>query len=64
MKGEVPADPEAVEQLVRESVAASWSEAQTVGDGKEFRTEFNGSHGSALLLDDAVVHMNVLTAPA
>ncbi len=63
-KVEVQAEPEAVDQLVREAVAAAWQEAQTVGDGKEFRTEFNGSHGSALLLDNAVVHLNVLTAPA
>jgi hypothetical protein len=63
-KGEAQAEPEAVEQLVRESVCALWSEAQTVGDGKEYRTEFGGSHGSALLLNDAVVHLNLLTAPA
>jgi len=63
VKAEDPAEPEAVEQLLQESVAATWQEAQTVGDGKEYRTEFNGSHGSALVLDEAVVHMNVLTAP-
>ena len=63
-KGEGQAEPQAVEQLLQESAGASWCEAQTVGDGKEFRTEFKGSHGSALLLDEAVVHLNVLTAPA
>lgn len=63
-KVEEPAGPESVEKLVRESGAASWQEAQTVGDGTEYRTEFNGSYGSALLLDAAVVHLNVLTAPA
>lgn len=63
-KADNEADPQVVELLVRESMGASWSEAQSVGDGKEYRTEFNGSHGSALLLDDTVVHLNILTAPA
>ena len=63
-KVEGQAQPEAVQQLLQESVAASWSEAQTASEGKEFRTEFRGSHGSALVLGEAVVHMNVLTAPA
>jgi hypothetical protein len=35
-----------------------------VGEGQEFRTECNGSIGSALLLNGSVVHLNVLTAPA
>ena len=63
-KGEGQAEPKAVEQLLQESAGATWSEAQTVGEGQEYRTEFKGSHGSALILEDAVVHLNVLTAPA
>lgn len=62
-KAEGQTEPQAVEQVLRESTAASWSEATTVGDGKEFRTEFNGSVASALVLDDPVVHLNVLTPP-
>jgi hypothetical protein len=61
---EVQADAKAVEQVVAESQATTWTEAQTVGEGQEYRAEFNGSIGSALLLNGAVVHMNVLTAPA
>ena len=34
------------------------------GDGQEYRAEFNGSIGSALSLDESVVHLNVLTPPA
>ncbi len=63
-KGEGQAEPQAVEALLHESAGATWSEAQTVGEGQEYRTEFKGSHGSALLLDEAVVHLNVLTEPA
>jgi hypothetical protein len=61
---EVQADAKAVEQVVAESQATTWTEAPTVGEGQEYRAEFNGSIGSALLLNGAVVHMNVLTAPA
>ena len=53
-----------VEQVLAESQATAWTEAPAVGEGQEFRAEFNGSIGSALSLDEAVVHMNVLTAPA
>ncbi|MBY0527291.1 MAG: hypothetical protein K2R98_28100 [Gemmataceae bacterium] len=62
--GEGQADVSAVEQVLNDSRATVWSEASTVGEGQEFRAEFNGSVGSALMLDGAVVHMNVLTAPA
>ena len=64
VKADGQPEPQAVERIVRASVEASWSEAQTVGEGKEYRTEFNGTHGSALLLDNAVIHLNVLTPPA
>lgn len=61
---EVPAESKVVEQVVAESQATAWTEAPAVGEGQEFRAEFNGSIGSSLMLDGAVVHMNVLTAPA
>jgi hypothetical protein len=57
-------DARTVEQVLGESKATTWSAAPAVGDGQEYRAEFNGSMGSALMLDEAVVHMNVLTAPA
>jgi len=62
--GEGQADAMAVEQLLAESQATTWTQAPAVGEGQEFRAEFNGSIGSALMLDGAIVHMNVLTAPA
>jgi len=57
-------DLTAVEQLLAESQATTWTQAPAVGEGQEYRAVFNGSMGSALMLDGAVVHMNVLTAPA
>jgi hypothetical protein len=67
LEGNAPegqADAKVVEQVLGESRATAWTEAPAVGEGQEFRAEFNGSIGSALSLDEAVVHMNVLTAPA
>lgn len=58
------ADANVVEQVMAESKATTWTQAPAVGEGQEFRAEFNGSIGSALMLDQAVVHLNVLTAPA
>ena len=66
LDGTAPAgqvDAKMVEQVLGESKATAWSEAPAVGEGQEFRAEFNGSMGSALSLDEAVVHMNVLTPP-
>ena len=56
-------DLKGVEQLLGESRGTTWTEAPAVGDGQEFRAEFDGSVGSALMLEEAVVHMNVLTRP-
>jgi len=60
---EGPAETKAVEMMVAELQTATWSPAPAVGEGEEFRTEFNGSIGSALLLAGTVVHANLLTAP-
>lgn len=60
--GQVAAD--AVSRMMAESQAAVWTEAPAVGDGREFRAEFNGSVGSALMLEGTVIHLNMLTAPA
>ncbi|OAI54062.1 hypothetical protein AYO44_15500 [Planctomycetaceae bacterium SCGC AG-212-F19] len=57
-------DAKIVEQVLGESNATVWTETPAVGEGQEYRAEFNGSIGSALSLDEAVVHLNVLTAPA
>lgn len=57
-------DAKEVEQVIAESKATAWTEAPAVGEGQEYRTEFRGSIGSVLSLDEAVVHLNVLTAPA
>ena len=58
------AEARTVEQVVAESQARAWTEAPAVGEGREYRAEFNGSIGSALLLNDTVVHLNLLTSPA
>jgi hypothetical protein len=55
------AETTGVEELLRESGNAAWEEAPAVGEGREFRAEFNGRQGSVLMLDQAVVHLNVLT---
>ena len=67
LEGKAPesqVDARAVEQVMAESMATAWTETPTVGEGQEFRAEFQGSVGSALLLEESVVHMNVLMAPA
>ena len=61
MTGQV--DGKGVEQLLGESRGTVWTEAPAVGEGQEFRAEFDGSVGSALMLEGAVVHLNVLTRP-
>ena len=58
------ADAQVVEKVLAESLATTWTPAPAVGEGQEFRAEFNGSVGSALSLNENIVHMNVLTAPA
>jgi hypothetical protein len=55
--------PDAVEKVLAESHAAAWTEAPTVGEGKEYRAEFNGSMASALMLDEAIVHLNLVMKP-
>jgi hypothetical protein len=49
-----------VEQLLADSAQARWQEAQAVGEGQEYRTEFGDKQGSALTLDGTVVHLNVV----
>jgi hypothetical protein len=56
-------EPDAVTKVLTESHAATWSEAPAIGEGKEYRAEFNGSMASALILNEAVVHLNLVTKP-
>jgi hypothetical protein len=56
-------EAEAVEKVLAESQTATWTEAPAVGEGKEFRAEFNGSVASALRLDEATVHLSVVMKP-
>jgi hypothetical protein len=49
-----------VSQLLNEARNAFWTETEAVGEGQEYRTEFGGKVGSALLLDGALVHGSVV----
>jgi hypothetical protein len=57
-------DPAQVSQFLDEARHAAWTQAQAVGEGEEYRAEFNGKVGSALLLDGALVHGSVVAAGA
>jgi hypothetical protein len=54
------ADVADVSQLLDEARTASWGQTKAVGDGEEFRAEFDDKAGTALVLDGAVVHGSVL----
>lgn len=58
-----PVDAEVVEKVLTESRSATWTEAPAIGDGQEFRAEFNGSLASALMLDASTVHLNLVMKP-
>lgn len=58
-----PVEAEAVEKVLAESQTATWTEAPTVGEGKKYRAEFNGTVASALMLNEATVHLNVVMKP-
>jgi hypothetical protein len=57
---ESPPQAAAVEGLLRDIGAAEWSPTDTVGEGQEFRAEFNSKFGSALVLEGSLVHGSVL----
>jgi hypothetical protein len=59
--GGVP-DPASVLQLFQEFEQATWTQTQAVGEGQEFRAEFNGKVASALLLQGALIHASVVGA--
>jgi hypothetical protein len=56
------ATPEAgqVKQWLDQVGSAEWKQTPAVGDGQEFRTEFNGQSGSMLELEGQLVHGSVL----
>ena len=45
-----------VSQLLNEVRNAAWTQVEAVGEGQEYRAEFDGKVGSALLLDGVLVH--------
>jgi hypothetical protein len=57
-----PPEPDQLAQLLTEVRGASWTKTETVGEGQEFRAEFNGKVGSALVLQGALVHGSVVCA--
>jgi hypothetical protein len=60
-KAEDQAESAAVDTMLRESGEAAWEETPAVGEGQEYRAEFDGHQGSVLTLDRAVVHLSVLS---
>ena len=64
MEGDAQISPDAsqVEQLVTEARNAAWVQTDAVGAGQEFRAEFNGKVGSALVLDGSLVHGSLVAA--
>jgi hypothetical protein len=63
-KAEGSTDLAQVNELLHEVRNAEWTETQAVGEGQEYRAEFNGKIGSALLLDGALVHGSVVNGGA
>lgn len=53
---------EDVERFCRKAASAAWEKATAVGEGDEYRAEFDDDQGSALTFDDNLVHASVLSA--
>jgi ARG and Rhodanese-Phosphatase-superfamily-associated Protein domain len=49
-----------VGQLLGEVRSAAWMQTPAAGEGQEYRAEFSGKAGSALLLDGELVHGSVV----
>ena len=62
--GEAQASPDGsqVEKLVNDARNAAWTQAEAVGEGQEYRAEFDGKVGSALVLDGSLVHGSLVAA--
>jgi len=55
-------DPAQVLQLLQDTRNAGWTQTEAVGEGQEYRAEFDTNLASALLLEGSLVHGSVLTA--
>jgi hypothetical protein len=64
MKGHTDGSPEPgqVAGLVDEIKSAPWTRTKAVGEGEEYRAEFGGKVGSALVLSGALVHGSVVAS--
>ncbi len=57
------ADTSDIEEMIKTTNHASWEQAEPIGEGTEYRAEFeNGEHASVLVLDDSLVHCSVLAS--
>ncbi len=55
-------DPSQVEKLVNEARNAAWEQTEAVGEGQEYRADFDGKVASALVLDGSLVHGSLVAA--
>lgn len=54
------AEVDEVERLLTSADAASWEPVKPVGEGEEYRSEFEEDHASVLTFEDTLVHGSVL----
>jgi hypothetical protein len=59
---EVAVEVADVERLLNQAAKASWEKVEPIGEGEDYRTEFENDHGSALTFNDSLVHGSVLAA--
>jgi hypothetical protein len=57
-------DSAQMNQFLHEVRIAAWTQTEAVGEGQEYRAEFDGKTASALLLDGALVHGSVVSGGA
>lgn len=57
------ADSSAIKKIIKATSHASWEQAEPIGEGEEYRAEFDGGdHASALTFENSLVHGSVLAA--
>jgi hypothetical protein len=61
-KAQATPDESQVEKMVNEARNAAWTQTEAVGEGQEYRAEFDGKVGSALVLDGSLVHGSLVAA--
>jgi len=54
------ADAAKVERLLSSAEAADWQQVQPVGEGEEYRSEFEDDHASVLSFGSTIVHGSVV----